>query len=157
MSLISSASQFVLFKKWVRAVLILNCCMGTITGRQHGVKEAKFGNMWSLFLSFFHLCVSPCLSDVWAAWAPNGSVTGTRRTTDVSPVKMIQSTTCWRWEILFPIYQADRCLEEIMILIFCLSKPQTYSRLCCSKKKSSATIWVQTGEARAVMWWFTMK
>lgn len=48
----------------------------------------------SCFSTVFRVCMCSLMSDVWAAWAPGGNVTGIKKTTVVSPVKMSQGTTC---------------------------------------------------------------
>lgn len=79
------------FTHWVfeKTVFILH---GDWSERENLPDLAKYDPCFST-LSVY-LC--PSMTDVWAAWAPDGSVTGTKRTTFVSPIKMSQSTTCWR-------------------------------------------------------------
>lgn len=66
-------------------------------------KQAWFANILSLFLNSF-MCM--CVTDVWAAWAQGGSVTGTKTSTYASPVKMTWIKTCLRW-VMCLIHQSD--------------------------------------------------
>lgn len=68
-------------------------------GNRSEVENRPYSPKWDPCFSAFSIYVCPSITDVWAAWAPGGSVTGTRRTTYVS-LKMTQSTTCSRWVIL---------------------------------------------------------
>lgn len=68
--------------------------------------EAKTGLIWQYFVLVSQLFMCMCVTDVWAAWAQGGSVTGTKTSTYASPVKMTWIKTCLRW-VMCLIHQSD--------------------------------------------------
>lgn len=68
--------------------------------------EAKTGLIWQYFVLVSQLFMCMCVTDVWAAWAQGGSVTGTKTSTYASPVKMTRIKTCLRW-VMCLIHQSD--------------------------------------------------
>lgn len=81
--------------QWIR---VFTCSICERLFLQH-VNRSEGENMAELAKHDSHcwtlsVCVFPLITDVWAAWALGGSVTGIKRTTYVSPIKMNQCTTC---------------------------------------------------------------